>query len=470
MNRILNVAWREFSSTVFTKTFLFSMLLPPVIMIAAFSLMPLLMNRKPPAVTGHIAVIDRSGAVQDRVVKAFSPEEVAKRRDAVAAEVQKQAEKVVPQGLPGDVGKQAASQAKQMLTESTLTVKTLPPDTDVDKAKEEILAAAGKEKDAQGADPRLALVVIPDAAVKSAASDPAAVPAFENYELFVAPKLDVQVQNDIERQVSRAVIDARIEAGGLGVDRVRALTKTPDIKAQAVTRQGTRATNQVAQLLIPGAFMLLLWISVFSAGQYLLTSTIEEKSSRVMEVLLSAVSPIQLMSGKILGQLCVGLVILVAYAGAGVLGLVAAAMMDLVDLTNLVYLAIYFMIAFALVAAMMAAIGSAVSDIREAQSLMGPVMIVLVIPMMLWMPIMRNPNSGFATVCSFIPPISPFVMVLRLAGAEKVPTWQIPATIVVGIISVYVAVWAAAKIFRIGVLMYGKPPNFRTLLRWVRMA
>jgi len=107
---------------------------------------------------------------------------------------------------------------------------------------------------------------------------------------------------------------------------------------------------------------------------------------------------------------------------------------------------------------------------REAQALMTPVMIILIIPMMLWMPIMRNPNSTFSTVVSFIPPINPFVMVLRLSGSEKIPQWQILGSIGIGALSAIFAAWAAGKIFRIGVLMYGKPPNLPTLIRWIRMA
>jgi ABC-2 type transport system permease protein len=205
-------------------------------------------------------------------------------------------------------------------------------------------------------------------------------------------------------------------------------------------------------------------------GQYLLTTTIEEKSNRVIEVLLSAVSPLQLMVGKILGQMAVGIVMLVAYAGVGIAGLVLASLTHLIDPINLVYLAVYFLIAFFLIATMMASIGSAVNDLREAQALLGPVMIVLIIPMMLWLPILRNPNSVFAQVVSFVPPISPFVMVLRLSGSEPIPFWQVPATIIAGVIYAMIAAWGAAKIFRIGVLMYGKPPNLATLIKWVRMA
>ena len=216
--------------------------------------------------------------------------------------------------------------------------------------------------------------------------------------------------------------------------------------------------------------MLLLWMSVLTSGQYLLTSLIEEKSSRVMEVLLSAVSPLQLLLGKILGQCGVGLLILCSYGSTGMLALVYFALSHQIAASNIIFLLVYFFIAFASMACLFAAVGSAVSDVREAQSLIGPIMIVLMIPMMLWLPILQNPNSMFAQVMSFIPPISPFVMVLRLAGSEPVPVWQVIGSIVLGVVSVTFFAWAAAKIFRIGVLMYGKPPNFATLVRWVRMA
>jgi len=101
---------------------------------------------------------------------------------------------------------------------------------------------------------------------------------------------------------------------------------------------------------------------------------------------------------------------------------------------------------------------------------MGPVMAVLVIPWVLWMPISRNPDSVFATVTSFVPPINSFVMMVRLASTSPPPWWQVWLSILVGVASVYGALWFAAKVFRVGLLMYGKPPNFKTLIKWVRMA
>jgi ABC-2 type transport system permease protein len=213
--------------------------------------------------------------------------------------------------------------------------------------------------------------------------------------------------------------------------------------------------------------MFLLWICVFTSANYLLTTTIEEKSNKVMEVLLAAASPMQVLAGKILGYSAVSAVMLVMYGGLGIAGLSAVAMMDLVPVLHLVYLAVFFIMAYFMVASMMAAVGSAVSDLREAQSLVGPVMMVLIVPIMLWMPIVQNPNGMLATVAGFVPPATPFVMILRLTAAtEPIPMWQTIASIVWGFACALGMLWLAARIFRVGVLMQGKPPTPKELVKW----
>ena len=471
MTKTFWVAWREFVSTVTTKGFILGVLGMPVLMVGAIALIGILMNKSAPSVTGRVAVIDPTGLVAPLISQQFSPEALAKRSAERAARIAKEfgGKVTTDEALKAKMQEQvekSTAMAASMAPRTNLTVESLAPDADVQVARDEILKAEGREKDARGENPRLALIVVkPDAVMLQPGQD-----KFGSYDYFVAPKLDVEVQGDIQSQVNRALVDARLGANGFDAAKIRTLIERPDVSAKAVTKEGDRTSNEAAKMLIPGAFMFLLWISVFTAGQYLLTSTIEEKSSRVMEVLLSAVSPMQLLVGKIVGQMAVGFTILALYSGVGIVSLIVFAMQHLIDPWNLVYLVFFFFIAFFFIATLMASIGSAVSDVREAQSLLGPVMMVLVIPMMLWMPIMRNPNSTFATVCSFIPPINPFIMVLRLSGSEKIPTWQIPVSIAIGLIGVVVFCWAAAKIFRIGVLMYGKPPNFRTLIKWVRMA
>lgn len=468
MQRTIVVAIREYIATVATKGFILGILLPPVIMLAVFPLMQVLMNQKSPKVTGTIAVIDHSGVVAPKLVKAFEPDAQRERQKAkVERRKQAMSSVNVPNvGLNAEQMKKQQEAAIEMMTvESDIRLETLAPNADVEKEKEPILASVGREKDLDNAEKRLALIVVPAEAVKGDAQG-----KYPAYQAFVAPKLDAEVQGDIEREARLAIVDARLEGASFDAKKVRDLMVDPEAKSVAVTKSGEVGTNKMAAIFVPMGFMMLLWISVFTAGQYLLTSLIEEKSSRVMELLLSAVSPLQLMVGKIVGQLGVGMTILGLYAGAGLATLIVFKQGHLLDPLMIVYLAIYFIIAFFTVAAMMAAIGSAVSDIREAQSLMTPVMLVLMVPMMLWLPIQRNPNSMFAQVCSLVPPISPFAMVLRLSGSEKVPFWQVPASIVVGLLTVFVLCWAAAKIFRVGVLMYGKPPSVLGLIKWIRYA
>jgi ABC-2 type transport system permease protein len=118
----------------------------------------------------------------------------------------------------------------------------------------------------------------------------------------------------------------------------------------------------------------------------------------------------------------------------------------------------------------MAAIGAAVNELREAQSLMTPVIIPLMVPYALGIFIAQDPNSTLARVCSFIPPINPFVMMLRVASTEPPPMWEVALSLLIAAVACVGSVYFAAKVFRVGLLMHGKPPNFGTLVKWVRMA
>lgn len=490
MYKTFLVAWREFLATVLTKGFLLGILLPPVIMGFAFTVMPLLMNSAAPKTAGTIAVIDKSGLVADALKESLNADAFKSRR---TKKLERAQEKLQSRGLnlPVDNRTKAIAGAALDAAAPMLSVEILPATTDQEEAKKPLMTANVRDNESANASQRIALIVIPESAVfqwrppfdpsvlartRSQPFFSAELPnlnsteAFDHYKVFTAPKLDIEVTQDISDQVDKAIVDARLKYASLDPARIRSLTAEPVTDTKVVTKEGERKDSGVAAMLVPGAFLVLLWISVLVGGQGLLMSTVEEKSSRVMEVLLSAISPMQLMVGKIIGQMAVASLLLGLYATTGVGALIAFSMGHLIDPMTLVYAAVYFVIAFFLMASMMAAVGSAVNDIREAQALMQPIMIVMVIPMMLWMPIGRNPNGLFAQIVSFVPPISPFVMVIRIAGSEKIPFWQIPASMAVGIVSMVFMCWATAKIFRIGILMYGKPPNLKTLIKWVRMA
>ncbi len=480
MFKTLLVAKREFLATVLTKAFLLGMLLPPVIGAGALTAIPIMMKAiSAPKTIGTIAVIDRTGEVENALKASLSPDAFRER----AANKLEKINKVVGDkvNMPVDPRSQKAAESIMQRAAPTLDVLILPTDAKVEDEKKPLLEANIRDSENAKQSQRIALVVIPRGTLyRTNASASPAPPApetpkvdaggYEHYQLFTAPKLDIEVRSEISDVVDQAIIDARMRGAGIDPAKARTLSLTPTTDSKVVTTEGERADSGVAAIMIPGGFMILLWVSVLFGGQGLLMSTIEEKSSRVMEVLLSAVSPTELMVGKIIGQMAVASLILSLYSFTGVSALIFFSMKHLLDPMVLVYAAVYFVIAFFLMASMMAAIGSVVNDIREAQTLMQPIMLVMVIPMVLWMPISRNPNGLFAQIVSFVPPVSPFVMVVRLAGSESIPVWQIPVSIAIGIAAMIFMAWATAKIFRIGVLMYGKPPNLKTLIRWVRMA
>ena len=293
---------------------------------------------------------------------------------------------------------------------------------------------------------------------------------FGDYDLFVRPNLDNRIQNEIRDAARDAIVGARMTAAGFDRQKIDALTTVDRGPSVTVTETGESVTSNAFNSMLPVGFALLLMISVMSSGQYLLTTTIEEKSSRTMEVILSAVSPLELLTGKILGQMAVGLTILLAYSSIGILSLISMAMFGLLDAALLVYLFIFFLITYVVMGSLMAAIGASVNELREAQALMSPITLLMTVPWLFWYPISRDPNSVFATVVSFVPPMNAFAMLLRMTSTSPPPMWQVWLSIAVGVAAALGSLWFASRIFKIGLLMHGRPPNVATLIKWARQA
>ena len=421
MRRIGTVAWREFRHTALTKAFIIGAVVLPLVMFAVIPLVPMLTKSTPKPLTGRVVVIDPQGGVAAAFETALLSKDAAPR------------DREDPFGGTVDV-----------------------------QVKVERIADAGRETELRkevgdGALAALVVVARDDKGEKAEVLGPSAS----------SPKHTRR----LESAAREAVVRARVAGAGENYDRLRELMRSERVDTSRISPKGDAARESTElRMLVPAGFMFLLWIAVFTSANYLLTSTIEEKSNRVMEVLLSAVSPMELLCGKLVGQAAVSTVMLAMYGGVALSGLGAVAMLDVVPPSHIVWLVVWFPIAYFMVAAIMASIGSAVSDLREAQSLVGPAMLALMVPLMLWLPIVENPNGALAVAFSFIPPASPFVNVLRLTAAnEPVPLLQSILAVLVGIASVAALLWAGARIFRVGVLMQGKTPTPRELLRWIWM-
>ena len=453
--RILHVALRDFLATVMTKGFIIGLLVVPVIGGVMYLVGPRLFDDSRYRIEGEYAVVDPTGAVLPAMSAALDPGAVAERRmnefrralgDAPEA-VRGMAEAAMRQSMDDALG-----------PAPNVLLRALPADADVEAAK----AWLNEEPDG----PRhTALIVIHEHAVTAGAA-----PGLGAYDLFVPPGLDDRDLDFIHDSVRDAIVDARVAARSLDRGELDALLRVPRPRSTTVGPDAERETVDGLNFMLPMAFMILMFLGVMSGGQTMLTSMIEEKSTRVVEVLLSAVSPMELMAGKLIGGVAITLVMLGLYIAMGLVLLSTFSLFGLLDPWLIVYLAIFFLIGFFLFGSLMLAVGAAVNDMTEAQTLQMPLILVLMVPWFIWPAVSRNPGSTLAVVVSHLPPINSFGMLLRLGSTQPPPWWEVWLSIAVGLASVVAAVWVAAKVFRIGLLMYGKPPDLKTLIRWVRAA
>lgn len=283
---------------------------------------------------------------------------------------------------------------------------------------------------------------------------------------------DLDLVSTVENLLNRAVVNRRCKLRNVSIEllaelRRRVPVERIDISATAQEKQRKQG-EQIIKTMVPFFFMFLMFMGIFGNGQQMLTSIIEEKSSRVIEVLLSAVSPFQLMAGKILGIAGIGLTVIslwgiAAYATANWQGLNIEVSVEL-----MLYFAVYYILGFLLFSSILAAVGSVCNTIKEAQSLMMPISFIFILPMMAWPLFVEHSEGTLARAASFFPLLAPMVMILRVSSSSDVSLIEILATMAVLAVAVLGVMWAAAKVFRTGILMYGKRPGLREVIRWLR--
>ena len=226
----------------------------------------------------------------------------------------------------------------------------------------------------------------------------------------------------------------------------------------------------------PVGFVYLLWIGIFTISQMLLNNTIEEKSNRIIEVLLSSVTPGELMMGKLAGIAAVGLTMIGVWMGSLVTILklnsgpeseFPTMLWEVLRTSGLIpAFMVYFILGYLLYSALFLAIGSVCNTIKEAQNLMGPVMLIMMVPLVTMMFIPKDPNGTLARVLSWIPLYTPFTMMNRAAAHP--PMIDTVGTLVLLLLFTAFVMWMAGRVFRAGILRTGQPPKLMELFRWVR--
>jgi ABC-2 type transport system permease protein len=291
---------------------------------------------------------------------------------------------------------------------------------------------------------------------------------------------DTDLREEIERAVNGEIRQREYLLRGLDATAVREVEQTyaPIASLNPKKEVGKEAVKNVDVIKqwAPSAFVYLLWISIFAIAQMLLTNIIEEKSNRIIEVLLSSVTPGELMMGKLVGIAAVGLTMVGSWIlatvtiltwKAGAATAVTGQMLEVLHSSSLIPMfGVYFVFGYLIYAASILALGSVCNTLKEAQSYMGIITMMMMVPLMTMTFIPKDPNGPLARILSWIPIYTPFIMMNRVMADP--PWFDLIGTTILLVLTATAALWMAGKVFRIGILRTGQPPKLLEIFRWIR--
>jgi ABC-2 type transport system permease protein len=294
-------------------------------------------------------------------------------------------------------------------------------------------------------------------------------------EYYAITVSEFVAMGQLERALNHVLLKDKIEQRGLPPALSTELEKRLDLKTLKVTEKGSKE-EKGAGIFAAIIFMVLMYTTFFMYGFQNLRGVIEEKTSRIVEVIIASVRPTELMLGKILGIGLVGLtqyliwsLIAMNLSLPGIATAMASGEMGVpsIPVSMIVYFIVYFLLGYFLYASIYTMIGAPFNTDQEAQQLAMIPGIFMVGCWAFYPAVLNNPNGGVATFVSLFPLTSPLMMFLRTAVAEP-PVWQIALSMAILILSTVGIAWAAGRIYRVGILMYGKKPTVPEILRWAR--
>jgi ABC-2 type transport system permease protein len=433
LRKILRIARREYIAAVHTKGFIIGLVIAPIIMGGGFIALAIFKDRVD---TNEkvIAVIDHSGLVAEALVE--------------AAEVHNE------DYLFDESGKQVRPAYR---------IEVLEPAADEVGAQKLELSNRIRHGDIH------AFVEV-GSQVLHPGDDPAASEIAYHAENAALDDIRGWVERPInERLRGLRLKEAGVDVSSMGdlfrwirVDPMGLLTKD---EASGDIRDAKRSSEARA-FGVPFFIVMIMFLITMMGAVPLLQAVMEEKNQRIAEVMLGSVKPFQFMLGKVLGGVGVSMTASVVYIAAGVYAFRHFGLGDDIPYSLVAWFFVYMFLNIVMLGSIMAALGSTCNDAKEAQSVTMPAMAPLMVPMFTIVPIATQPVGGFATILSLIPVFTPIVMTLRLSTTATIPAWQ-PWVGLVGVVAfALLAVWAGGRIFRVGILMQGKPPHLASIVRW----
>ena len=225
--------------------------------------------------------------------------------------------------------------------------------------------------------------------------------------------------------------------------------------------------NKLLTFALPFAALILLYMIVMTSAPALLNTVLEEKMQKISEFLVSSVPPFHLLLGKLLGSVGVALTLSALYLGAAYATSVHFGVADRIPLAVYVWFVVFELLALVMFGSIFSALGAACSEMRDAQSLMGPIMLLVMIPMFCVGPVVRAPDSTLSRAISLFPPATPMLMFLRIAIPPGPAWWELVLGVLLTLLTALACVWAGGKIFRIGILSQGQAPTLGRLALWL---
>lgn len=225
--------------------------------------------------------------------------------------------------------------------------------------------------------------------------------------------------------------------------------------------------NQLVTLGVPITGLLLLYMIVMTSAPTLLNTVLEEKMQKISEFLVSSVPPFHLLLGKLLGSVGVALTLSALYLGAAYTTSVHYGVAGRIAPQVYIWFIVFQLLALVMFGSVFSALGAACSEMRDAQSLMGPIMLLVMIPMFCVGPVLRAPDSAFSRIISLFPPATPMLMFLRVAIPPGPAWWELALGVGLTLLAALGCVWAGGKIFRIGILSQGQAPTLGRLALWL---
>lgn len=419
--KVRHIIRREYTENVRRKSFIISTLLVPVLMLVFF-VVPVLFALIEPDKSYRIVVLDQTGELGGGIAAALS--------DTLAGGGRKY--HVTAEPAPGDAYVPARTVRVEEIRDGKLDI----------------------------------LIALPGSIFEDAKAS-----------YITREERNINVLERFEKVITDVVIQNRLADAGLEYERVKSLTAGIDLDMQQVTAQGgLEEKSFISDYGIVFIFTMILYTSLLSWGMTISKSIVEEKGSRVIEVLLSAVSTRDLMWGKLIGVGLAGLTQLgawalmgIAFAGYAASGVVGALASFQIAPMVFVYLIVFFVLGFMLFSSLFMTVGSVCSTDQDAQQLQGLITLPMIVPILCLLLLLQNPNSPLAVVLSMIPLFAPMIMLARIILLQP-PLWQILLSMALILGSVFLAITFAARIFRVGILMYGKRPSLREMIRWYKLA